>query len=173
MSMLVTLYSSAAFVGFLFLAQVSLKSWHGARAWSAVALGGIATFALKCLLLDLLVPWGFGSVHDGPPLANLQSGTAAVTFGALFASLYFGRSKGKMTFLAIVGRLGHLRFTSIDVGRVFLAFNRAFGAPTTPTSPSLPATAFWWAVFALGLIAVGFRFRSASLRFAGLGLFSA
>jgi hypothetical protein len=170
-SMVCTLYSAGAFAALLLVARNVVCDWWGARAYSSVAVGGAFAVAGKCVLVDLLLPWLFGSWEQGFPVANLQSATAAGAFGAMAAVLYFVRTPTTRKAAAVMTGLMLFIASSIDVARTLLAANRRFGLTADPGLLITAGYSVWWAVFAFASIGAGFRVRSTPLRYTGLILF--
>jgi uncharacterized membrane protein len=131
--------------------------------------------AAKFLLLDTLLARVVEGATPSHVLLNAQTVTAAVVVAAMvvLAGLLSDsrrRAGGAAGFLAV---LVVLWCGTLEIDRFF---ERLAAAGTTafadPVLAKQVAFSIFWSTFAIGAVMTGFRFRTAGLRYFGLGLFA-
>ena len=144
--------------------------------------------AVKYLVVDTL---SFRAMH-GPalaaPVVNLQCFTAMVVVaGMILVSYLMAREKkaegdlddgtaAARTAFAVAGFLAVLVVLWAGTLEIDRAFERLIAAGTSafrdPALARQVAFSIFWSVFAVSSVVAGFRFRTAGLRYFGLGLFA-
>lgn len=133
--------------------------------------------AAQFLLLNLIV---FGVIARTPSVAvvfNLQ-GLAVTSVLALLGSVAIRTSRADLrdrsqrsrlaSMLMIVAML--LVWGTVEIGRFFAGPGAAVFA--SPARAKGVAISIYWAAFAIGAVTAGFQWRTAALRYVGLGLFA-
>jgi len=126
--------------------------------------------AVKYLLLDTLFFRLARGPANTPVIANLQTFAGAIVFGALVLIRYWLPEKGK-----IVGALAMIMLLwlgSLEIDRAFERSAFVMGAFADPHIAKQVALSIFWSAFAIGCIALGFKLRTAGLRYCGLTLFA-
>jgi uncharacterized membrane protein len=132
----------------------------------------------KYLLLDALFFRLWNGAAPAAVFANIQALTAAVVAGAIIVAWRVARPlaeefpwvRGTETRFGGALVLITLMAGSLEIDR---AMEGAIGAQlfADPALAKQVAFSIYWAIFALGSVAVGFRARAAAMRYLGLGLF--
>jgi uncharacterized membrane protein len=179
-----TILWTIAVCGYLALSR-RLEPDEGLRPkWIQAAERVALILAAKFLLVDTL----FFRLANGAPLAtplvNFQMLTALVVVGGMvLVAFLMTRGPGdddgvaaRRRVLAVAGFLAVLVVLWGGTLEIDRAFERlmAFGS-TAFTDPRLAkqvAFSIFWSLFAVGCVVAGFRFRTAGLRYFGLGLFA-
>ena len=153
-------------------------------AWTAAAEVLAVLVAAKFLLVDTL---GFRLVAGAtltPPLVNFQVLTAAVVAGGMILVGYLmarapaapqtaGRRRGPAALAGFLAVLVILWGGSLEIDRAFEALIATnTGRFADPALAKQVALSIFWSLFAVAAILAGFRFRTAGLRYFGLGLFA-
>lgn len=152
--------------------------------WVRAAEALIVLMCFKFLLIDTLA---FRALSRPPlltPVANLQVLAAAVVIGGLILTAYLmtgrpapdGRPSPRPGLPAFAGFLAVLVVLWGGTLEIDRAFERLIAAGPGPfADPRLAkqvAFSIFWSIFAVAAIVAGFRFRTAGLRYFGLGLFA-
>ena len=145
--------------------------------------------AVKYLLVDTLM---FRLGHRPPLTAavvNFQSFTALVVVGGMALASYLmtrgqgdnqpgdGRAERARAVLRMAGFLGVLVVLWAGTLEIDRAFEQMIAAGSTgvfrdPRLAKQVAFSIFWSLFAVSAVVAGFRFRTAGLRYFGLGLFA-
>jgi uncharacterized membrane protein len=107
-------------------------------------------------------------------VANFQSLTAAAVVGALaVVALFGGGARRKLASLAgFLAVLVVLWSGTFEIDRFFERMRLTGGVFANPRLAKQVAISIFWSIFAVGAVVTGFRFRTAGLRYFGLGLFA-
>jgi hypothetical protein len=152
----------------------------------AEALG--VAIAVKYLLVDTLLFRVAHRVPLAPAVVNFQSFTALVVVAGMIAVSYLmtrdrgddnagGHAGHARTVLGVAGFLAVLVVLwggTLEIDRAFerLIAARSTGVFRDPRLAKQVAFSIFWSVFAVSAVVAGFRFRTAGLRYFGLGLFA-
>jgi uncharacterized membrane protein len=170
-----TILWSLAFSGYLVLARVLEPDESLRPGWEKVAETMVALLAIKFLVIDTLAFRALAGAPPVPPVANFQCLTAAAVVGALLVvTLFRGGARGKLPSLAgFLAVLVVLWSGTLEIDRFFERMRVTGGGFfANPRLAKQVAVSIFWSVFAVGAVVAGFRFRTAGLRYFGLGLFA-
>ena len=179
-----TILWTLCLAGFIALAR-RLEPVDALRpAWTTVAEVLAVLVAVKFLLIDTLgFRLGAGATLTSP-LANFQVLTGVVVAGGLALVAYLttadgagpGQHRRRDGFPALAGFLAVLVVLwggSLEIDRAFEAMSAmGTGAFANPARAKMVALSIFWSLFAVASIVAGFGFRTAGLRYFGLGLFA-
>jgi uncharacterized membrane protein len=170
-----TILWSLALTAYVALAR-ALEPVESLRpAWSKAAETMVALLAIKFLVIDTLTFRALAGSPPVTPVANFQSLTAATVVGALIVvTLFRGGARGKLPSLAgFLAVLVVLWSGTLEIDRFFERMRLTGGGfLANPRLAKQVAISIFWSVFAVGAVVAGFRFRTAGLRYFGLGLFA-
>jgi uncharacterized membrane protein len=176
--MLWTIWWSLCVAGAAMLAMRRLREQPDRLTHLPLALSLLATaLAMKCLLIDVLLPYAFGRAVAVLPVANVQGLAAATVIGLLLlatftAARWPGAALSRVTRLLplLMAALVALLWGTIEIDRLFRGpLGAGFASPGRATGV---AVSIYWAAFAIASVAAGFHWRTAALRYVGLGLFA-
>ncbi|MEA2735071.1 MAG: hypothetical protein QOE14_1522, partial [Humisphaera sp.] len=126
--------------------------------------------AIKYLVLDTLL---FRLMH-GPAntavVANLQTFAGAIVFGALVLIRHWLPERRKIA--GAIAMIMLLWLGSLEIDRAFERSTAIMSAFADPHIAKQVALSIFWSAFAIGSIVAGFKFRTAGVRYFGLGLFA-
>jgi hypothetical protein len=126
--------------------------------------------AIKYLLLDTLI----FRLDRGPAntavFANLQTFAGAILFGCLVLIRHWLPQRRKIA--GAVAMIMLLWLGSLEIDRAFERWAFVMGAFKDPAIAKQVALSIFFSAFAIGCIVVGFKFRTAGLRYFGLSLFA-
>jgi uncharacterized membrane protein len=136
--------------------------------------------AIKYLILDTLVFRLARGPANTAVVANLQTFAGAILFGCLVLIRHWMSSADERDAAArslrraagAVAMIMLLWLGSLEIDRAFARNAFVMGAFRDPAIAKQVALSIFWSAFAIGCIAVGFRFRTAGLRYFGLSLFA-
>ncbi|HEV7298729.1 MAG TPA: DUF2339 domain-containing protein [Tepidisphaeraceae bacterium] len=143
--------------------------------WLAVA---STLLAAKFILIDVLVFYVFLRQPSVTAALNMQGVTAIAVMALLAMSTMLtqrcqppqSRLRPAALLTLLAGVAIALLWGTIEIGRLF---NGPFGAAfASPARARGVATSIFWAAFAIASVAAGFQWRTAALRYVGLGLFA-
>jgi uncharacterized membrane protein len=126
--------------------------------------------AIKYLIVDTLI----FRLDRGPAnttvVANLQTFAGAILFGCLILIRHWLPERRKIA--GAVAMIMLLWLGSLEIDRAFERSAFIMGAFKDPAIAKQVALSIFFSAFAIGCIMVGFKFRTAGLRYFGLGLFA-
>ena len=154
--------------------------------WARSAEVLLVLVAVKFLLVDTFVFRVAGRAALSTPGVNFQTLTAAVVVGGLVVLGFLAGSSpvasdeqsrsAKRGLPALAGFLAVLVVLwggTLEIDRAFERLIAAGSAAfTDPRRAKQVAFSIFWSLFAVGAVFAGFRFRTAGLRYFGLGLFA-
>jgi uncharacterized membrane protein len=130
-----------------------------------------AIFAVKFLLVDTLYFRVFDGVGSAPVIANPRTATAAVVFGGMVL-LMTARTARHIRVIAIgLAALVALWAGSFEIDQLFNDL-MASGSLSHPGFAEHMTLSVFWSIFALGAVSIGFKWKTAGLRYFGLTLFA-
>lgn len=141
-------------------------------AWVRTAQVLSALVAVKFLLVDTLLFRAFEGPALSTPVANFQSFTALMVMAGLFVATrrMAGGGAAIAGFFAV---LVVLWGGTLEIDRAFERMIAAGSAAfSDPRRAKQVAFSIFWSIFAVSAVLAGFRFRTAGLRYFGLGLFA-
>jgi uncharacterized membrane protein len=170
-----TILWSLALTGYLLLSRFLEPDESLRPGWTKAAEAMVALVAIKFLVIDTLAFRLLAGARPVPPVVNFQSLAAGVVAGALavVALLMHGGRRQLPALAGFLAVLVVLWAGTLEIDRAFermrLTGSTAFADPRLAKQV---AFSIFWSVFAVGAVVAGFRFRTAGLRYFGLGLFA-
>lgn len=134
--------------------------------------------AIKYLVLDTLLFRLFKGPANATVGANLQTLAGTILFGGLVLVRYFLEEETDAASAKTKRAAGAMAVTmllwlgTLEIDRAFHFFSPVTSLFADPSLAEQVALSIFWSIFAIALIATGFRFRTAGLRYFGLALFA-